>query len=231
MISRLGQWGGGLARRASFPRYTLRKHLAEFAASIGPVSLLLDVGSGRLSPYRSLFATRQYVGIDFFESAHVTADAGHLPVAAEIAAVVLMTEVLEHLPFPTQALQEIHRVLQGDGHLVVSVPLMWGVHDYVDYQRWTEQGLRQLLQDTGFEVMEIKPRGGIFSMIGCMMAQVPAQLFGEKSRHGRWWTGVSYRFLWALLSPLPWILALFDRLDRRQEFTLGYSVLCRKVTA
>jgi SAM-dependent methyltransferase len=228
MLNQLSSWGKSISRRLSLPRYYLKTHIAEFSQAIGPSSLVLDIGSGRLRPYKCLFESERYIGLDYFEQADVNGDAGHLPFSAGTASVVLATEVLEHLPEPTKALQEMNRVLHRGGHLVLTVPLIWGVHDYVDYQRWTERGLTRILNETGFEVLRLKKRGGIFSMIGCMVTQIPMQFFGEMKEQRYWWTVGAYIISWALVTPIPWIIFLLDRFDRRQNFTLGYSVLCRK---
>jgi SAM-dependent methyltransferase len=226
--NQLSTFGRTLSRRLSLPRYYLKTHLTAFAQVIGPSSLTLDVGSSELHPYQSLFDSERYLGVDYFERADVKADASSLPFASGVVSVVLLTEVLEHLPHPAGALQEINRVLCNEGHLVITVPLIWGVHDHIDYQRWTEHGLVKILNEAGFEVLYLKRRGGVFSMIGCMVAQIPVQVFGEMKYQRHWWAIGAFVISWALLTPIPWLASLFDRLDHRQDFTLGYSVLCRK---
>ncbi|MEK7325291.1 MAG: methyltransferase domain-containing protein [Chloroflexota bacterium] len=228
MRQRLGLMGRALSRQLSLPRHHLTTHLAEFARLVGPMPLILDIGSGRLAPYRPLFQYDRYLTLDYFEQADVRADGENLPFASGVARLALATEVFEHLPNPPQALAEIRRVLEEGGYLLITVPLIWGVHDYVDYQRWTARGLAKLLDEAGFEIVRLKHRGGIFSMIGCMTAQIPAQLFGPMAQQQRWWVAAVYALSWAMLAPLPWLGSLLDHFDRAQDFTLGYSVLCRK---
>ena len=227
-LQQSGEWGLALSRRLSLPRYHIRKHLTNFAQMIGPSHLILDIGSGRLAPYRPLFDYERYVAIDYFEWADVRADASHLPFASESASVILSTEVFEHLPEPVEALREVRRVLQDHGYFILTVPLVWGVHDYVDYQRWTERGLTKFLNEAGYEVLEFRQRGGIFSMLGCMITQIPRQIFGSLSQQSHWWTRGAYALTWAVTLPIPWLASFFDYFDRSKDFTLGYSVLCRK---
>lgn len=52
----------------------------------------------------------------------VCADAVALPFAAETLEAVLLLELLEHLPEPSLALQEAHRVLKPGGLLVITTP-------------------------------------------------------------------------------------------------------------
>lgn len=95
---------------------------------------VLEVGCGEGRQLRAIgrrFPSASLVGIDLpdvelveawddVESAMVQASALSLPFADKSFDLVLALEVLEHLPDPRQALQEIARV--GSGVLVASVP-------------------------------------------------------------------------------------------------------------
>lgn len=230
MNASMAELGRNFARSASYAKYRLRKDVEEYAAEIGPTKRVLDIGSGTQTPYRDLFEADHYVGLDYFESTHVLADATDLPFRSGVASVVVATEVMEHLPEPQKALAEMNRVLETGGYLVMTVPLIWGVHDYIDYQRWTALGLQTMLNRHGFDVREITPRGGIFSMIGCMIGQIPMQIFGKMAGQSRLRSAL-YMACWVMLSTVQWILAPLDVLDRKRDFTVGYSLLCCKVAA
>ncbi len=223
-----------IQKLANLPRYVslqghyIRGQLMDFAATIGRRNHVMDVGSSKFAPYRDLFDHEVYISIDRFEHADILGDAGALPIVSEQADLVLCTEVLEHLPDPLSALVEMGRVLIPGGFLVLTVPLIWGEHDYVDYQRWTESGLRRILETAGFEIQIIKRRGGIFTMLGCMLTQVPRQIFGTLGEQRSWLSRIMYVSCWLVTVPIPWILAPLDHLDRTKAFTVGYSVLCRK---
>lgn len=227
MIARFRSFGWSLSKRLSLTSYYLHQDLTQFAKVIGPTRRVVDIGSSKSAPYQSLFNTEEYVRLDYFESADVSGDAENLPFGSQVACAVILTEVLEHLPNPKVALQEIHRILNHEGFLIVTVPLIWGIHDYVDYQRWTESGLRKLLQETGYEIVDMKLRGGIFSMLGCMISQVPRQVFGELQEQNSV-VKAFYVLSWVLLTPIPWLASYLDRFDKSRQFTLGYSVLCRR---
>jgi len=224
----IAEQGRNFARSASYAKYRLCKDVERFASDIGLTHRVLDIGSGTQTPYRSLFQAEHYFGLDYFESTHVSADATNLPFESKIASVVVATEVMEHLSEPQKALAEMNRVLETGGHLVLTVPLIWGVHDYIDYQRWTARGLAEMLTKHGFNVVQLKQRGGIFSMIGSMIGQIPMQLFGKMDGQNRL-RSLIYIGLWSMLAPIQWILAPLDVLDKRRDFTVGYSLLCCKV--
>jgi SAM-dependent methyltransferase len=68
---------------------------------------------------------------------------------------VVCTEVLEHTLQPFGAIAEIHRILRPGGRLFLSVPFNLRIHGPLpDCWRFTEYGLRRLLQD--FEILELE---------------------------------------------------------------------------
>jgi len=96
-------------------------------------SISLDVGCGTGLITRHL-NSEQVVGVDInrwnLEKAKkhvgkidvVVADVEHLPIRSNVITNVVCTEVLEHLPSPKNAINEILRVLEPKGKLVCSVP-------------------------------------------------------------------------------------------------------------
>lgn len=217
-----------LAKFISLPRYQIRMHLAEFALITGEGDYVLDLGCGMDTPYKPLFSHHHYLGIDMFERATLQADITKVPITSNIADLVILTEVLEHVPEPKSVLLEICRLLKPGKFLVLTVPLLWGEHDYVDYQRWTESGLRKLIDSSGFEILQIEKRGAIFSAAGCVLSQAPNQIFGRYLEQ----KNIIFRGLYLLLVPffmiIPWLFSLFDIFDRSQKFVVGYSVLAIK---
>lgn len=203
----------------------LRAMLHALAQQVSPVDRMLDLGSGR-APYVGMFSHRTCVTADLQAGAMVRCDAGQLPFVDGSFGLVLCTEVLEHVPDPNRTLTEIRRTLTASGALVLTTPLTWGVHDELDYHRWTERGLRQVLARHGFEVIELKPRGGVLLCLGALLLIVPWQLFGP-ARERHWWQTVLFVLGYAVLLPVGVALGALDGLDRRQHFTHGYVALCR----
>jgi SAM-dependent methyltransferase len=136
---------------------------------------------------------------------------------------VLCTQVLDDVPEPIQALEELARVLRSDGVLLLTVPQSWGEHDLPhDYWRFTEPGLRILLTRAGFEVETVDRRGG-----------VGAVAFERLSAFLYYSWGKGFLPLRILVVAACAIIQLVgqavDLLDRTRADTLGYAVLARRL--
>lgn len=221
----------------SISRFYTRRHLRRFGEIVGKVDLVLDVGA-RTAPYAKYFESNNYLLIDVQkrENISIVGDVCYLPFRSQVADLVILTDVLEHIADSRQALLELNHVLKKNGWLVLTIPLMWGVHDYRDYLRWTEKAITLELSRAGLEVVRVLKRGGIFATMGALLSQVPHQLFvtGGK-REGwqmdiasNWWRWMLWGHMYYLLVPITWLLTALDFLDRHKNFTLGYAILCRK---
>jgi predicted SAM-dependent methyltransferase len=64
---------------------------------------------------------------------------------------ILCSEVLEHVARPWIAVKELHDMLVPGGWIIITVPFGFHRHAYPnDYYRYTDQGLKVLLDDAGF---------------------------------------------------------------------------------
>ena len=65
--------------------------------------------------------------------------------------IVIAEQVLEHVPMPWQAVTGMRASLNDGGYLLITTPFMIRVHAHPgDYTRWTEEGLKKLLEFAGF---------------------------------------------------------------------------------
>jgi len=139
---------------------------------------VIDLGCG-LTPYRMYLPPeiKLYHTLDLYpriDELTYTGDVQNMPMIADCSYdTALCFEVLEHLPRPSAALQEIYRILRPKGTLILSVPHLSRLHDQPhDYYRFTRYGIDTLLQDAGFEVVTIVPKGGLLAFLGHQISTV-----------------------------------------------------------
>jgi SAM-dependent methyltransferase len=137
----------------------------------GLKGVIVDLGCGTM-PYRQEILDHgcRYVGVDWPNSVHgVVPDiASDLNAAVDLpdayADAVMSFSVLEHLHRPARMLEESWRILKPGGSLFIEVPFQWHVHEAPwDYFRFTRHGLERLLQDAGFEEIEVRENGGFWA--------------------------------------------------------------------
>jgi SAM-dependent methyltransferase len=131
----------------------------------------LDLGCGN-KPYQSLYKplTVSQVGCDVVQSNQNSVDvlcpATDLKFDASQFDTVLCTQVLEHVFEHDKLMSEAFRVLRPGGHLILTVPFAWELHEEpYDFFRYTRHALKQLFEQTGFEIDYIKPNGGKWAAI------------------------------------------------------------------
>ena len=143
-------------------RAYLHDFLARAGLEVRPGERVLDAGAGR-AQYRRLFAHAQYETADFlavkgktYAQPTYVCDLTAIPVEDGRFDHVVCTQVLEHLPEPGRALAEFHRVLKPGGRLWLTAPLFYAEHEQpYDFFRYTQFGLRRLLEDAGLTVVEL----------------------------------------------------------------------------
>lgn len=106
-------------------------------------------GQEGFADLRPLFPGRKYVGADMREGPGVDAILNlydiHLP--SESIGTVLMLDTLEHVQFPSRAVEEVHRILNSKGILVMSSVMNFPIHDHPhDYWRFTPEAFAGLLR-------------------------------------------------------------------------------------
>ena len=93
----------------------------------------------------------------------VDGDIQALPFASDCVDGILCIEVLEHVPNPQAAADEMYRVLRAGGCLLLTTPFLQAYHgkpgDYSDFYRYTDEGLRWLLRRFG--KVQVHPMGGL----------------------------------------------------------------------
>lgn len=220
----------------SVTRRYQRKFIRDWVQNFPEGSLILDIGVG-FPLYRSIFKKYRYVSLDIDLEGRpsVLGSIYALPFKDNTFDICLCTEVLEHLPEPSPALSEMRRVLSDSGQLILTVPFVFGVHSAFDYHRWTKMGLTDLLKKGGFIIVQIKERGGIFSVLAQLL-HLMGDTFANTvfpsrphKTHPVNWPRYAFRLLFrACLAPLTQLLLAIDFIDRRKDSTTGYAVLSNK---
>jgi len=190
---------------------------------------LIDVGGGR-KPWQPVFApyVSEHVCVDHAEKddgrgqvVDVIATAYSIPLPDAGAQTILLTEVLEHLERPGDAVAECLRLLEPGGHLIATTPLFWPVHDARDFYRYTPQGLRYLLETAGFEVVELEPLGGLWSTVA-------VELSYGLQRYRRPWSAPAVD---ATCRSMQWLASRWERVDRQPKFSWNHLVVGRRPLA
>jgi len=167
---------------------------------------LLDLGCG-VKPFSSLYNkyTEKSVGIDVAQSPHGTShadkiyDGKTIPFEDASFDIVFCTEVMEHVPEPTNFLNEINRVLQPGGMLIMTTPFMVPLHEEpYDFYRYTKYGIRHLLEKSSFEKINIEPFGDYFGVVIAISIQIMVKFWRILANK----TGMKFLYT-------PWNLFIF----------------------
>lgn len=137
--------------------------------------------------------------------------------------VIFCTQVFEYLPAPQQALLEFSRVLKPSGLVIISAPFLAPLHDEpYDLFRYSVDGLRHLLVQNNFEVLESQKVGGLFCFITHPASIIILGLFGNILI-----LGSIVRFLNRILIIYPAVM--LDRLfSLNQYFFSNAMIVARK---
>jgi SAM-dependent methyltransferase len=188
----------------------------------------IDLGCGS-APfwYAVVEQVERYDGVDLWPRSDKVTFAGDvqsLPMVPDNSYdSAICIEVLEHVPEPAKAIATIARILKPGGVVVISVPHLSRLHDLPhDYYRYTEYGLRYLLEQAHLEVVTLQPKGGLLTFLAHQLSTlILAVAWSIPPLKG------------ALLAFNKWVLALgafyLDRavgIDR--TFPQGYLVVAAK---
>ncbi|MBN1355654.1 class I SAM-dependent methyltransferase [bacterium] len=217
---------------------SIRELVVRASGRITSGERLLDAGAGQ-APYRKYFRHTKYTAVDFGKGEQAW-DYGNLDAVARLESLpfpdctfdmVLSTQVLEHVCEPGQVMDDLFRVLKPGGRLFLSAPLGFGEHQQPhDYYRFTRYALAHLLEQSGFELRSIEPRGGFFWYMAVMSMWFYLYFFPAE-RHV-FWKIVLFPLqiiaaLWFVFIGPP-LISLLDFLDREKAITLGFAVEARK---
>jgi SAM-dependent methyltransferase len=140
--------------------YWRKRRDALLKTHLAPEGRVLDIGSG----WRRYARGAVTLDIDPDCRPDVVADIQEetgLPPASFDTIIIL--DVLEHLRRPQRALDEAKRLLKPGGWLYITVPFFYPRHG-VEYYRFTEWALRDMLEDFDLEIVSVR-RGRIWNWL------------------------------------------------------------------
>lgn len=194
---------------------------------------LLDIGCGN-KPYKKFFdgTIRSYVGCDIVQSSENVVDdicaATGLCYEAEQFDTIFSTQVLEHVADHSKMIEEAYRVLKPGGHVILTVPFAWELHEEpYDFFRFSKHGLHHLLEKHHFEIISLKANGGKWAAMFQLILNV---LFSTR-KYKTFRSGV-IKFLFVRLK----LIVLYNKfaiwLDNKyfdDNLTLNYIVIAKKL--
>jgi SAM-dependent methyltransferase len=159
----------GRALSTKLTRVTLDRFVQAHATS----ARTLDIGAQN-GPYGAFFPNRVALDLRPGRGVQILGDAQALGLMDETFDAVLCTEVLEHLPEPQRAIDEIYRVLKPGGTVLLTTRFLFPIHDAPhDYFRFTKYGLRHLLRR--FEVLELNEEADSVGTLAILLQRLGMQ--------------------------------------------------------
>ena len=144
-------------------------------ALAGVSRTILDIGAGN-SPWKAFLPDGvRYVGLDIANASEfnmrrsdeiIYYSGGIFPFPDNTFAHALCVEVMEHVADTATFIGEIHRCLEPDGKIILTVP--WSARRHLlpnDYYRFTPEALEFLFTARGFVDIEIAERGNDFAVV------------------------------------------------------------------
>lgn len=210
-------------------RYSLYKSIKKFSKKTNGNSSILDVGCG-IKPYRKLFLTEKYTGIDIEGGGHSdeakTVDKFYngkdIPSEDNNFDFIICTQVLEHASNPYSLIREISRVLKKDGKVFISMPFMYPEHETpYDFRRFTQyQHIKNLEND--FIDIKIQKTTGFWGTFG----QIFVVYFFESLKFRASILKILLSIF--ILAPIQIISIVFDFIFRKSGPTMDYVITATK---
>ena len=199
--------------------------VSRFSAALPDRARVLDAGAGE-GKFAGAFARQRYTGVDLgigdtdwnYAGLDALADLERLPFPDNAFDACINIVTLEHVREPAAVVKELYRTLKPGGMILLVTPHEWEEHQQPhDYFRYTRFGMEYLLENAGFTGLVIEPVGGFFRLLSRRL------LNGLQFFPGIWVIPAAL-----VLVPPALLLPLFDGLDDRRNFTLGYVCTARK---
>ena len=106
-------------------------------------------GQEGFADLRPFFPSKKYVGADIVEGVGVDIilNLHNINLDSESIGTVVTVGTLEHVEFPRKAIEELHRILNPNGILIITSVMNHPYHSTPDYWRFTPEGFESLLRN------------------------------------------------------------------------------------
>ena len=190
--------------------------------------VLLDVGAGQ-SDFTDITSQFKLCAVDFYPYPGVTVVCDftkELPLADASADILMLSNVLEHVPEPNTLLEECRRVLKPGGIMLGSVPFMIQIHQRpYDFFRYTEMNLEYILKKHNFKDSVIQP----VLATRVYLFNAATSFFVHAIRTSQSLERIFLRILWIVVrGALKTFDGIFKRYDSDPNTPLGYLLKARR---
>ena len=217
--------------------------LARTLAQVPAGSRILDAGAGE-QQYRRLCAHLDYVSQDFAQydgmgdgrglqtqawdqsSLDIVSDITRIPEPDASFDAIMCVEVLEHVPYPVDALRELVRLLKPGGLLIVTAPFCSLTHfaPYFYQTGYSRYFYEHWLGELGCAILDLDFNGNYFEYLAQEVRRYPGVAQQYAGRGPRWYEKIAARVTLRGLTRL----SAADQ-GSRELLSYGLHVLSRKL--
>ena len=180
--TRRKNYGALLGEQEFFVTPLLKKSIDELVEFVGKPpsgSKVLDIGAGECPLREKLEALGYaYSSLDIEQNSagsihHLARIDRDLPEALSLAGgfdLLILTEVLEHVPDWAKAFQNLPNLLKPGGHCIITTPFFYMLHEEpYDFWRPTDHAIRHFSDSNGLEVIRSQRNGNGWDVLGTML--------------------------------------------------------------
>ncbi len=211
-------------------RISLYNAVRAFAGKTSDTATILDIGCG-VKPYRSLFRSPLYTGIDIQGGGHsddqkyidAYYDGEHIPFPDSSFEIIICTQVLEHADDPETLIGDAFRVAKPGCRVLFSMPFVYMEHEIpYDFRRFTRFEHVRVMERAGFTDLHIQETTGFFGVFG--------QLFVVMCFESIRMRAPLFKALLTLcvFGPIMIVSVALDAIFRKPALTLDYIVTATK---
>lgn len=172
--------------------FNRQKWVESTLLKLAPGLSIIDIGAGECQ-YKKYCTHLDYISQDFSQytgegdniglqtgkwnvnNIDIVSDITSIPVKENEFDVVLCTEVLEHVPDPVAALNEMSRILKKGGIMIITAPFCSLTHfaPYHFCDGFNQYFYNYHLERLDFEIIEMTPNGNYFEYLAQELRRLP----------------------------------------------------------